>query len=49
MKERQAAEQAGRDRLLREQSAELDRAVKAKGLSEESAQWWREKFLGVKQ
>lgn len=49
MKERLAAEQAGRDRLLREQSAELDKAVKAKGLSEEQALWWRQNFLGVKQ
>ena len=44
-----AAEQAGRDRLLREQSAELDSAVKAKGMTEEQALWWRQKFLGVRQ
>ena len=49
MKERLAAEQAGRDRLLREQSAELDSAVKAKGMTEEQALWWRQKFLGVRQ
>ena len=49
MKERLAAEQAGRDRLLREQSAELDSAVKAKGRTEEQALWWRQKFLGVRQ
>lgn len=48
MKERQAAEQAGRDRLLREQSAELDDAVKAKGMTEDQAMFWRQKFLGVK-
>ena len=48
MKERQAAEQAGRDRLLREQAAELDDAVKAKGMTEEQAMFWRERFLGVK-
>jgi len=48
VKERQVIEKAARDRLLQEQSAELDNAVKAKGMTEEQAMFWRQKFLGVK-
>ncbi|MNE91591.1 hypothetical protein D3C80_1892230 [compost metagenome] len=49
VKERQTIERAARERLLREQAAELDNAVKAKGMTEDQAMFWRQKFLGVKQ
>lgn len=48
VKERQAIEKATRERLLQEQAAELDNAVKAQGMTEQQAQFWRQKFLGVK-
>jgi hypothetical protein len=49
IKERQTIEKATRERLLQEQAAELDSAVKAKGMTEDQAMFWRQKFLGVKQ
>jgi hypothetical protein len=48
VKERQAIEKATRERLLQEQAAELDNAVKAQGMTEDQALFWRQKFLGVK-
>lgn len=48
VKERQAIEKATRERLLQEQAAELDHAVKAQGMTEDQALFWRQKFLGVK-
>lgn len=48
VRERQAIEKAARERLLQEQAAELDNTVQAGGLSDEQAQFWRKKFLGVK-
>jgi hypothetical protein len=48
VKERQAIEKASRERLLQEQAAELDNAVKAQGMTEDQALFWRQKFLGVK-
>ena len=48
VKERQAIETATRQRLLQEQAAALDSAVKAKGMTEDQAQYWRQTFLGVK-
>jgi hypothetical protein len=49
VKERQTIEKAARDRLLQEQAAELDKAVQAKGMTEDQAMYWRQTFLGVKQ
>lgn len=48
VKERQTIEKATRERVLQEQAAELDSAVKAKGMTEDQALFWRQKFLGVK-
>ena len=48
VKERQAIEKATRERILQEQAAELDNTVKAKGMTEEQAMFWRQKFLGVR-
>lgn len=48
VKERQTIEKAARERLLQEQAAQLDRAVKTKGMTEDQAQYWRQTFLGVK-
>lgn len=48
VKERQAIEKAARERLLQKQAAELDNAVKAQGMTEDQAQFWRQTFLGVK-
>jgi hypothetical protein len=48
VKERQAIENATRERLLQEQAAALDTAVKANGMTEDQAQYWRQTFLGVK-
>ncbi|WP_416739244.1 phage protein Gp27 family protein [Pseudomonas sp. NFX71] len=48
VKERQTIEKAARERLLQEQAAELDNAVKAQGMTEDQALFWRQKFLGVK-
>jgi hypothetical protein len=48
VKERQAIEHATRERLLQEQAAALDTAVKANGMTEDQAQYWRQTFLGVK-
>lgn len=42
------AEERARKALLAEQAAELDATVQAGGLSDEQAQFWRKKFLGVK-
>lgn len=47
VRERQVIEKATRDRLLQEQTAELDKTVQAGGLSEDQAMFWRKKFLGV--
>lgn len=47
VKERQAIEKATRERLLQEQAAELDKAVKTQGMTEDQAMFWRQKFLGV--
>ncbi|WP_449103645.1 phage protein Gp27 family protein [Pseudomonas veronii] len=49
VKERQVIEKATRERLLQEQATELDSAVKAKGMTEDQAMFWRQKFLGVRQ
>ncbi|TWC74414.1 uncharacterized protein DUF3486 [Pseudomonas sp. SJZ103] len=49
VKERQVIEKVARERLLQEQAAELDSAVKAKGMTEDQAMFWRQKFLGVRQ
>lgn len=48
VKERQTIEKAARERLLQEQAAQLDNAVKTKGMTEDQAQYWRQTFLGVK-
>lgn len=48
VKERQSIEKVTRERLLQEQAAELDNAVKAQGMTEDQALFWRQKFLGVK-
>ncbi|MDT4888214.1 hypothetical protein FQZ97_1247330 [compost metagenome] len=47
VKERQAIEKAARERLLQEQAEQLDQSVQAGGLTDEQAQFWRAKFLGV--
>ncbi|NYT80890.1 DUF3486 family protein [Alcaligenaceae bacterium] len=47
LRERQAIAKEARERLLREQSEALDEEVKAGGLDEAQAQFWRKKFLGV--
>ncbi|MFL1515277.1 phage protein Gp27 family protein [Pseudomonas prosekii] len=48
VKERQAIEKATRERLLQEQAATLDNAVKANGMTQAQAQFWRQTFLGVR-
>jgi hypothetical protein len=48
VKERQSIETAARQRLLKEQAAELDNAVKSQGMTEDQALFWRQKFLGVR-
>ncbi|NBB09333.1 phage protein Gp27 family protein [Pseudomonas sp. SLFW] len=48
VKERQTIEKAARERLLQEQAAELDNAVKSQGMTEDQALFWRQKFLGVR-
>lgn len=47
LKERQAIEQAAREKLLREQAAQLDKVVKTGGLSQEKAAEFRKKILGI--
>ena len=47
LKERQAIEQAAREKLLREQAEKLDKVVKSGGLSAESAADFRKKILGI--
>jgi hypothetical protein len=47
VKERLAVEKAARERLLQEQAAELDSAVKTQGMTEDQAMFWRQKFLGL--
>jgi len=47
IKERQAIEDAARAKLLREQEANLDEAVRAQGMNEEQADFWRKKVLGI--
>lgn len=47
VKERQAIEKAARECLLQEQAEQLDQSVQAGGLTDEQAQFWRAKFLGV--
>lgn len=48
VKERHSIETAARQRLLKEQAAELDNAVKSQGMTEDQALFWRQKFLGVR-
>lgn len=48
IKERQSIEHATRQRLLEEQAAQLDNAVKTQGMTQDQAQYWRQTFLGVK-
>ncbi|HGL5374084.1 TPA: phage protein Gp27 family protein [Citrobacter farmeri] len=47
LKERQAIAKEAREKLLREQAETLDQEVKAGGLDEDQAMFWRKKFLGV--
>lgn len=47
IKERQVIEEAARTKLLREQEANLDDAVRAQGMTEEQADFWRRKVLGI--
>jgi len=46
-KERLAIEKDARERLLREQEANLEKTAKAQGMSAEQVQFWREKVLGI--
>ncbi|WP_103035218.1 phage protein Gp27 family protein [Castellaniella caeni] len=46
-KEREAIEQAVRERLLREQDENLQEIAKAQGMDESQVDFWRRKFLGI--
>ncbi len=46
-KERLAIEQDARERLLREQEANLEKTAKAQGMSAEQVDFWRREVLGV--
>lgn len=47
--QRQKIERIAREKLLEEQSQNLEEVVSAKGMTEEQAMFWREKILGIKQ
>lgn len=47
IKERQVIEQAARDKLLREQEANLDKHARAQGMSEDQVLFWRQQVLGI--
>ncbi|ANY15913.1 phage protein Gp27 family protein [Bordetella pseudohinzii] len=47
IKERQAVERAAREKLLREQDANLQEAARAQGMDADQVQFWREKVLGI--
>lgn len=47
IKERQVIEDAARAKMLREQEANLDEAVRAQGMDEAQANFWRKQVLGI--
>lgn len=47
LKERTAIEKAARERLLREQEANLNEAARAQGMDADQVKFWREKVLGM--
>lgn len=49
LKERQAIEAAARAKLLAEQEENLQNVARAQGMNAEQVQFWREKFLGIRQ
>lgn len=48
LKERLEIEKAAKEKLLREQEANLKKVATAQGLDEDSVQFWKEKVLGIK-
>lgn len=48
LKQRAEIEQNAREKLLREQEANLQEVATAQGMSDEQVQFWREKFLGIR-
>jgi len=48
LKERQAIEKAAREKLLAEQSENLEKEARSKGMTEDEVQFWRERVLGIK-
>lgn len=46
--ERREIERAARERLLHEQEENLKETARARGLSEDQVQFWRERVLGIK-
>ncbi|MDC8012925.1 DUF3486 family protein [Tahibacter soli] len=47
LKERQAIEQAAREKLQREQAERLDETARAQGMDDAQVRFWREKVLGI--
>lgn len=47
IKERQAIEQAAREKLQREQESALEETARAQGMTEDQVKFWREKVLGI--
>ncbi|ENW21773.1 DUF3486 family protein [Acinetobacter haemolyticus] len=45
--QRQKIERIAREKLLEEQEKILDEEVASKGMTDDQAMFWREKFLGV--
>lgn len=48
LKERMQIEKIAREKLLAEQSENLDKEAKQQGMNEEQVQFWRERVLGIK-
>lgn len=49
LKQRQEIERMAREKLLAEQSENLDKVAVSQGMGAEQIQFWREKVLGIKQ